>query len=262
MARRTTVKKATVAPVDATPAERATLGKAARSQSPRSSHGDWAPASPTAPTRSRCSRSSRPPAPEPGPAPLWPDAALTLTFYRGAAAVMTGDLAARRPPACGCRPAASSPLQLRRLRHADRHLVFDINDFDESLPAPWEWDLKRLAASFVIGARHRGFDDAVRHEIVLGAASTYREAMRGLAGLSNLDVLRTGGSTSPGSARCSSLGPTSASARPSRRPSRRRSARTACAPSRSSPPGSTADCESQATRPSSSRSRRWSRASC
>ena len=67
-------------------------------------------------------------------------------------------------------------------------LVLDINDFDETLPGPWEWDLKRLVASFEIAGRDRGFGDAQRREIVLTAARTYREHMRELAELSNLDV--------------------------------------------------------------------------
>ena len=71
---------------------------------------------------------------------------------------------------------------------ADRNLVLDINDFDETLPGPWEWDLKRLVASFEIAGRDRGFGDAQRREIVLTAARTYREHMRELAELSNLDV--------------------------------------------------------------------------
>ena len=70
----------------------------------------------------------------------------------------------------------------------DRTQVADVNDFDETLPGPWEWDLKRLAASFEIGGRDRGFKDADRSEIARIAVRAYREHMRELAGLSNLDV--------------------------------------------------------------------------
>ena len=75
-----------------------------------------------------------------------------FTFYRGAAAIMAADLAAT--PSSGLLGAGlrgRSPLELRRLRGPDRSLVVDINDFDETLPGPWEWDVKRLAASFEIG---------------------------------------------------------------------------------------------------------------
>ena len=69
-----------------------------------------------------------------------------------------------------------------------RGMVVDVNDFDETLPGPWEWDVKRLAASFEIGARDRGFDDAERTAIARTSARAYREHMRELAELSNLDL--------------------------------------------------------------------------
>jgi uncharacterized protein (DUF2252 family) len=70
----------------------------------------------------------------------------------------------------------------------DRELVFDINDFDETLPGPWEWDVKRLAASLAVGGRDRGFNDAERREVVLRTVAEYRAAMRSFADMSNLDV--------------------------------------------------------------------------
>ena len=70
----------------------------------------------------------------------------------------------------------------------DRGLVVDINDFDETLPGPWEWDVKRLAASFEIAGRDRGFSGARRRKIVLAVVEAYRENMRRLAEFSNLDV--------------------------------------------------------------------------
>jgi uncharacterized protein (DUF2252 family) len=69
-----------------------------------------------------------------------------------------------------------------------RDLVADVNDFDETLPGPWEWDLKRLVASFEIAGRDRGLRKSERRSVVLTAARAYREAMRRLAGMSNLDV--------------------------------------------------------------------------
>jgi len=67
-------------------------------------------------------------------------------------------------------------------------MVFDVNDFDETLPGPWEWDVKRLAASVVVAARDRGFDDAVARQSVAAAARRYRTAMREFAAQGNLEV--------------------------------------------------------------------------
>ena len=71
----------------------------------------------------------------------------------------------------------------------DRRLVFDLNDFDETLPGPWEWDVKRLAASFAIAARERGFKrKQARRRRCCAAVAHYREAMRDFAALGNLEV--------------------------------------------------------------------------
>jgi uncharacterized protein (DUF2252 family) len=71
---------------------------------------------------------------------------------------------------------------------AERRLVFDVNDFDETLPGPWEWDVKRLAASMEVAARDTGFSEKERREIVLNTVAGYRRAMRDFAGMSNLEV--------------------------------------------------------------------------
>ncbi len=112
-----------------------------------------------------------------------------FTFYRGAAAIMAADLAAT--PSSGYWVQACGDAHLSNFggfASPARGLVVDVNDFDETLPGPWEWDVKRLAASFEIGARDRGFDDAERTAIARTAARAYREHMRELAQLSNLDV--------------------------------------------------------------------------
>jgi hypothetical protein len=112
-----------------------------------------------------------------------------FTFYRGAAAVMAHDLAST--PRAGLRVQAvrrRPPLERRRLRLARATLVFDLNDFDETLPGPFEWDLKRLAASFEIAGRDRDFTKAERTKAVLTAVGSYREWMRKLAEARNLDV--------------------------------------------------------------------------
>ncbi len=112
-----------------------------------------------------------------------------FTFYRGAAGIMAADLA--RSPVTGIKVQACGDAHLSNFggfASPERQLVFDINDFDETLPGPWEWDVKRLAASLEIGARDRGFRKSERRAIVLGTVRKYREQMREFAGMGNLDV--------------------------------------------------------------------------
>jgi len=112
-----------------------------------------------------------------------------FTFFRGAALLMAADLAST--------PRSGIPVQLCGDAHLsnfgvfgtpERKLVFDINDFDETLPGPWEWDVKRLAASFVVAGRDRGFSAEQRRTVALACLSTYRTAMREFAAMSNLEV--------------------------------------------------------------------------
>jgi uncharacterized protein (DUF2252 family) len=110
-------------------------------------------------------------------------------FYRGAAAVMANDLA--DSPRSGVRVQCCGDAHLSNFGlfgSPERRLVFDINDFDETLPGPWEWDVKRLAASFEIMGRERGFSAAERREIVLKGVAAYRSGMRTAAKRSTLGV--------------------------------------------------------------------------
>jgi uncharacterized protein (DUF2252 family) len=112
-----------------------------------------------------------------------------FTFYRGAAAIMASDLS--RSPVTGIKVQACGDAHLSNFggfASPERRLVFDVNDFDETLPGPWEWDIKRLVASFEIGARDRGFKKSQSRKAVLSAAEEYRVAMREFAAMSNLDV--------------------------------------------------------------------------
>jgi uncharacterized protein (DUF2252 family) len=112
-----------------------------------------------------------------------------FTFYRGAAGIMAADLASR--PSSGLRVQLCGDAHLSNFgvfQAPDRRLVFDINDFDETLPGPFEWDVKRLAASIAIGARDRGFAAAEEETAVLACVRTYREAMAGFAAMRELDV--------------------------------------------------------------------------
>ncbi len=115
--------------------------------------------------------------------------ASAFTFYRGAAAVMANDL--------GSQPRTGLIVQLAGDAHlanfggfatAERTLIFDLNDFDETLPGPFEWDVKRLVASFEVAGRHLGFTPAQRHVVVAAAAGEYRNAMTEFADMSRLDV--------------------------------------------------------------------------
>ncbi|MGH3304480.1 MAG: DUF2252 domain-containing protein, partial [Streptosporangiaceae bacterium] len=116
-------------------------------------------------------------------------AASPFAYFRGAALPMANDLAAT--PVTGLPVQACGDAHLSNFGlfgSPERRVVFDINDFDETLPGPWEWDVKRLAASVEIAARESGFPARQRRKIVLGAVTRYREAMRDFAGLSNLRV--------------------------------------------------------------------------
>ena len=185
----TTATKPISLPAGTSPSERAAVGKGARAASPRSSHGDWEPASDRPDPVAVLEEQSADRVPELVPLRYGRMLVSAFTFYRGAAAIMAADLAPT--PTSGLWVQACGDAHLSNFgayAAPDRNLVVDVNDFDETLPGPWEWDLKRLAASFEIGARDRGFDDATRAEIVLAAASSYRSYMREFAGLSNLDV--------------------------------------------------------------------------
>ena len=112
-----------------------------------------------------------------------------FTFYRGAALPMASDLATT--PVSGLAVQACGDAHLSNFGifgSAERRLVFDVNDFDETLPGPWEWDVKRLAASLEVAARGNGFGGKDRREIVTAAVASYRQAMRTFAGMTNLDV--------------------------------------------------------------------------
>jgi uncharacterized protein (DUF2252 family) len=112
-----------------------------------------------------------------------------FAFYRGGALIMATDLA--RTPNSGLRVQLCGDAHLSNFGvfgSPERTLVFDINDFDETAPGPWEWDVKRLAASFAIGGRENGFSTKERRTVVMDTVRSYREAMTAFASLRNLDV--------------------------------------------------------------------------
>jgi len=112
-----------------------------------------------------------------------------FAFYRGAAVIMASDLAATPNSGLSVQLCGDAHLaNFGGFASPERDIVFDINDFDETLPGPWEWDLKRLAASVEIAGRELGFNSKQRRSILLATVSEYRRAMREFAGMCNLDI--------------------------------------------------------------------------
>ena len=112
-----------------------------------------------------------------------------FTFYRGAALTMATDLAGT--PTTGIRVQCCGDAHLCNFggfATPERRLIFAINDLDETLPAPWEWDVKRLAASFVVGCRDNGLSEAVAKDVVLTCVRSYRESMAEFSQLKTLEL--------------------------------------------------------------------------
>ncbi len=113
----------------------------------------------------------------------------SFTFFRGAAALMAADLAEVPRTELHAQLCGDAHLSnFGAFAAPDRRLVFGLNDFDETLPGPFEWDVKRLVASFAVAGRHRGFSAKRRARIELTAARSYREAMIAFAGMRVLDL--------------------------------------------------------------------------
>ena len=173
----------------ASPEERAAAGRAAREKVPRASHGEWEP-----PARRRdpvrvLEDQAKGRVQELVPIRYGRMLASPFTFFRGAAAIMAMDLA--KTPESGLRVQACGDAHLSNFgvfAAPDRREVLDVNDFDETLPGPWEWDVKRLAASFAIAGRDRDFTPKETRAAVLRTVRSYRKAMREFAAMRNLDV--------------------------------------------------------------------------
>jgi uncharacterized protein (DUF2252 family) len=175
--------------VHPTPQERAERGRAARSDVPRRCHAEWDP--PTA----RCDpvdildeqATSR--LPELVPIRYGRMLTSPFAFFRGAAAIMAADLGTTQTSGLHAQLCGDAHLSnFGGFASPERDLVFDINDFDETLPGPWEWDVKRLAASVEIAAREQGFKAGQRRRAVLATVRAYREAMRRFAAMRHLEV--------------------------------------------------------------------------
>ena len=176
-------------PTHLTPPERTARGKAARKKAPRSSHAGWDPPSNRRAPVDLLEEQAASRVPELVPVRYGRMLTSPFAFYRGAAYLMAADLAAT--PRSGisvqvCGDAHVSNFGL--FGSPERELLFDINDFDETLPGPWEWDVKRLGASLAVAGRNNGFADAERHEVITASLGEYRTAMREFASMRNLDV--------------------------------------------------------------------------
>jgi uncharacterized protein (DUF2252 family) len=171
------------------PTERAELGRNARSVAPRSSHADWTPASDRPDPIDLLEEQAATRVPELVPIRYGRMAASPFAFYRGAAYVMASDLA--DSPTSGFRAQLCGDAHLSNFggfASPERDLLFDLNDFDETLPGPWEWDLKRLVASMAIAGRDRGFTGKQRRTIVQGTVAAYRVSMTRLAEMGELSI--------------------------------------------------------------------------
>ena len=164
-------------------------GRAARAISPRTAHGDWTRAAdrpdPVAVLAAQASSRVQ----ELVPIRYGRMLVSPFTFYRGAAAVMAADLAAT--PDSGIVVQACGDAHIANFggfAAPDRRLVFGPNDFDETLPGPWEWDIKRMAASVEIAGRDVGLPAKERRQVVSACVCEYREGMRGFANEGHLDV--------------------------------------------------------------------------
>ncbi|WP_173054575.1 DUF2252 domain-containing protein [Phytohabitans houttuyneae] len=171
------------------PKARAKEGRAARKQVPHASHAEWRPAKDRPDPVDVLIAQGASRLPELVPIRHGRMLVSPFTYYRGAAAVMAGDLAST--PVSGFVTQLCGDAHLTNFggyASPERNLVFDINDFDETFPGPWEWDVKRLAASFVIAARDNGFGRKERAAIVKTTLSSYRNAMATFAGMGELAV--------------------------------------------------------------------------
>ena len=170
-------------------AERVARGKAARSEVPRASHATFEPLATRADPVELLERQAKTRVPELVPIRYGRMLVSPFTFYRGGAMIMANDLAAT--PRSGLTVQCCGDAHLSNFgvfASPERRLVFDVNDFDETLPGPWEWDVKRLAASMLIAARDNGFRAKDQDRAVLDTVGQYRAAMAAFAGMTNLEV--------------------------------------------------------------------------
>jgi uncharacterized protein (DUF2252 family) len=164
-------------------------GRAARKSTPRSSHAKWAPASDRPDPIDLLVAQAKGREHDLLPIRYARMIPSPFTFLRGAAVVMADDLAGT--PRSGIQVQLCGDAHLSNFgvyASPERALLFDVNDFDETLPGPWEWDVKRLAASIVVASRVNGFDDSDCRRAALSATGSYRERMAKFSEMGELEV--------------------------------------------------------------------------
>ncbi|MBS1562016.1 MAG: DUF2252 domain-containing protein [Bacteroidetes bacterium] len=171
-----------------TRAERRAIGKALRDTCPRVSHAGWKPAADRPDPLHIVKQSNVDRLPELIPLRHGRMSATPFTFYRGSALAMAADLSAT--PSTGYRVQCCGDAHLSNFggfATPERQVIFSVNDLDETLPAPWEWDVKRLAASFVVASRNNGYSDASAADVVRACVRSYRMHMAELSELSAME---------------------------------------------------------------------------
>jgi uncharacterized protein (DUF2252 family) len=166
-----------------------TKGKTIRDTCPRLSHADWKPPADRPDPIEILEASNKGRLPELIPVRYGRMIPSPFVFFRGAAAIMAADLA--HTPATGIRVQSCGDAHLMNFgafATPERRVIFDINDFDETLPAPWEWDIKRLATSFLIASRSNGFSESAARKTALCCVRSYRERMAEFAQMRTLEV--------------------------------------------------------------------------
>src|SRR6185436_7408985 len=172
-----------------TPTERAARGRAARGELPRSAHAAWEPATRRRDPVELLEEQGETRLPELIPIRYGRMLVSPFTFFRGSAYLMAADLA--DGPRTGLHTQLCGDAHLSNFgifAAPDRRRVFSINDFDETLPGPFEWDAKRLAASIAVAGRDRGFSDSERRTVTLAMLREYREAVRRFAAMRDIEV--------------------------------------------------------------------------
>jgi len=170
-------------------AERVQLGKLARRAAPRSSHAAFVPSESRPDPVDVLERQASTRIPELVPVRYGRMLVSPFAFYRGAAMIMAADLAGTSRSGLTVQCCGDAHLSnFGMFASPERSLVFDLNDFDETLPGPWEWDIKRLAVSMLVAAINNGCTVSDQEQAVLGAVEAYRNAMRQFATMNNLDV--------------------------------------------------------------------------
>ena len=176
-------------PYGATPEQRTEYGRSLRGSTPLERHSEWSPGPDRADPVQLIEGQNADRIPWLVPVRRARMSASPFTFYRGAARIMAHDLA--QSPVSGLVTQICGDAHLGNFglyASPERRLVFDLNDFDETLPGPWEWDIKRLAASFFIAGRFNGLDDKACRKLARRVVRRYRKSMTKLAGMRTMDV--------------------------------------------------------------------------